>query len=313
MDEQTLITGQNLSISTFFKRLIHRFEFGNAPFEHDLLDVHPDFSSSWGLPYDSHPGPISEAITDAKNLHRSLFVFIYCKDNALTQRTINILSQRSVSDEIQRSFLFLPLDVSTPEGLVVANSLNFHRLPLIALVRPRGDTLSHSQIFVKHEGKIGESVLLSYIRIEHHEEVDHREAEVRNIVVEDQDHEYQEALRREQERLRQIALHEEEEEMKDELNEVIKLSIDDAFDALPPPPTTGERATVKFMFPDGNQTRSFPRDGPVSMLFTFARKFVYPKEFIIKAGFPPVEIKETEEPISRVIKDKQFIAYVETE
>ena len=311
MDEQTLIN-QRFTITRFFQKIFHHFAYGNAPYNDGVFDPHSDFSASWGLPYDSHPGPIEEAITDAKNLNRSLFVFIYCKENALTQRCLTVLSQPSICEEIQRSFLFLPLDVTTPQGIVVANALNFNTLPLIALIRPRGTTLNESQIFVKHEGKIGESILLSYIRVEHQEQEEQQAHAQQQAMVEEQDLEYREALEREQERQRQIRIHEEEEEMHEEMQKVLQQTVDEAFDALPPPPSIGEKVTVKFQFPDNNnQIRVFPRDGPVSMFFTFARKFVFPKDFILKIGFPPAQISETNEPISSVITDKQFICYVE--
>ena len=314
MDEQNLIAEPRFSITAFFQKILHHIRYGNAPIDEHVFGSHSDFSSSWGLPYDSHPGPIEEAINDAKNLNRSLFVFIYCKENALTQRCLTILSQPSICEEIQRSFLFLPLDVTTPQGLLVANALEFHQLPLIALVRPHGNSLENSQIFVKHEGKIGESILLSYIRIEHHEEERAREQVQQQAVVEEQDQEYIHALEREQERQRQIRAHEEEEEMQEELQKVMKQTIDEAFDNLPPPPTTGEKVTVKFQFPDNNnQIRSFPRDGPASMLYIFARKFVFPKQFVLKVGFPPAEIADSADPISSIIRDKQFICYVETD
>ena len=102
--------------------------------------------------------------------------------------------------------------------------------------------------------------------------------------------------------------------MHEELQKVLRQTVDDAFDQLPPPPTSGDMVKVKFQFPDNNnQTRAFPRDGPTSMLFTFARKFVFPKDFVLKVGFPPVEISDASDPISSIIRDKQFICYVETE
>ncbi|EAY20134.1 hypothetical protein TVAG_366420 [Trichomonas vaginalis G3] len=308
MEGDALIEENKFTVMVFLKKLKHRFQFGSLPLENEHYNVHNDFSASWGFQYDSHPGPIEEALVDAKNLNRSLFIFIYCRENLVTQRVINVLSSDSVSQEMQRSFLFLPLDVTTPDGITVANMLKFHQLPLIALVRPRGNTLASSQVFVQHEGLIGESVLLSYIRIEHNEP-DNNQTEV----VNDQDAAYQRALEREDERIRQEEMHQEEEQMQEEMSHVLQQSVDDAFAALPPPPTTGERVIVKFQFPnaDANQTRAFPRDGPISMLFTFARKFVFPDEFVLKAGFPPAELEETETPISQTIQEKQFVCYVE--
>ena len=306
MDQQNLVEQAPFSISTFLQSIAHRFLNGNGNLGGSYSSVPNDFSSSWGLTYDSHPGPINDALDDAKNLNRSLFIFIYCKENALTQRTIATLSSQAVAEEMRRSFIFLPLDVTTLEGLTVANALEFHSLPLIALVRPHGQSLEESQIFVKHEGKIGESILLSYIRVERHEE---------QVVVENQDEEYQEALHAEQERQREIQSREEEEERKEEEAKALEESVNEAFDHLPPPPTDpSNKATIKFQFPDNNnQIRAFPRDGPTSMLFVFARKFVFPKNFVLRAGFPPKELEENEKPLAETCKDKQFICYVEPE
>lgn len=308
MEGEHLLAENKLTVLGFLKKLKHRFQYGNLPSDNGYQDVHNDFSASWGFQYDSHPGPIEEALVDAKNLNRSLFIFIYCRENLITQPVINVLSSDSVSQEMQRSFLFLPLDITTPDGINVANMLKFHSLPLIALVRPRGTSLAQSQIFVQHEGLIGETVLLSYIRIEHNE-TENAQA----TVVNDQDAAYQRALEREQERIRQEELHQEEEELQEETNKVLQQTVDEAFASLPSPPTTGDRVTVKFQFPNANsnQTRAFPRDGPTSMLFTFARKFVFPEEFVIKAGFPLIEIEESETPISQAIPEKHFVCYVE--
>lgn len=303
MDEQTLIVEQPFSITGFFKKLVHRFNNGNEPYGDSVFQIRTDFSSSWGLTYDSHPGPVDDAIVDAKNLNRSLFIFVYCKENALTQRTVQILSLPSVAAEISQNFLFLPLDVTTPEGLSVASSLEFHELPLIALVRPRGTTLKGSQVFVKHEGKIGESVLISYIRVEHREET---------TMVQQQDDEYTRALEEENARLQRIQEQEDQERIQEEILEAQKLSVEEAFEALPPPPVSGERTTVKFQLPDNTtQTRSFPRDGPTSMLHVFVRKFVFPNNFQIRAGFPPILVEEINTPLGDTIRDKQFIAYVD--
>ena len=161
-----------------FKKIIHRFQNGNQPFGDSDDLIQNDFSSSWGLTYDSHPGPISAAITDSVTLNRSLFVFVYYRENALTQRTIALLSHNQVAEEIRKKFIFLPLDVTTHEGLFFANYVQFTSLPIIALIRPQGNSLEESQIFIKNEGKIDLSLILSYINIEHNE--NHENAEIVN-------------------------------------------------------------------------------------------------------------------------------------
>jgi FAS-associated factor 2 len=307
MDQQNLVEQPPSSILTFFRRIAHRFVNGNGRFNESYNSVHNDFSSSWGLTYDSHPGPINDALEDAKNSNRSLFIFIYSKENALTQKFIATLSSAAISEEMRRSFIFLPLDATTFEGLSVANALRFHSLPLIALVRPRGDSLEESQIFVKHEGKMGESTLLSYIRIEVREDQE---------VVVNQNGEYQEALREEQEMQREVRVREEEEERKEEEMKRVQDEVNEAFDNLPQPPEDQSNiVTIKFQFPNNNnnQIRAFPRDGPTSMLFVFARKFVYPMKFVIRAGFPLQELEESDKPLSEICQERQFICYVEPE
>jgi len=303
MDEQHLIIEEPFSIGSFFAKVIHRFKYGNTPFNGSVMNIQNSFSSSWGLGFDSHPGSIDEAIIDSKNLNRSLFVFVYCLENPLTHKVINVFLQQSVSDEIRQHFIFLPLDCTTVEGFNFANSFEFHSLPMIALIRPRGNTLSQSQVFVKHEGYISESVLLSFIRVENR---------APQTEVQQQDDEFSRALVEEQERQRRA---EEEEELEKKMKrrfEEERDEVEKAFQMLPDPSEISDRCTIKFQLPNNqNMTHSFPRDGQTKMLYTFIRKYMFPKQFQLSTGYPPKMIDDTDSIIKDVCKDKQFIIYVQ--
>ena len=304
MDEQTLIVEESFSFFSIFDRLIHRFKYGNAPYNPSGYINQNDFSSIWGLSFESHPGPINKAIIDSKNMNKSLFTFIYCLENPLTQKFISIFSQPSVSNEIKQNFIFLPLDVTTLEGLTFANSLEYHSLPLIALIRPKGTTLEESQVFVKHEGMIGESILLSYIRVEHRD--------IPNE-IEQQNQEYDIAIQQENERLYLLEEQEriENEKKQKELNNIKQIEED--FNNLPDTSSLNEKITIKFLFPNkSSENHSFPKDSPIKFLFIFVRKFMYPSKFTLTTGIPPITLEESDLLIKDICNNKNFIVYVQT-
>ena len=312
MDQQTLDESLWSNIKLFFQRIVHKFFFGNTPFPGDYLSAVSDFSSSWGLPYDSHPGPVADAIADAKNLNKSLFIFIYCRENTLTQRTIAILSSPSISQQMQRNYIFLPLDFSTVEGHKV-RELEVAPLPIIALVRPRGNSLHDSQIFFQHGGKITAYDLQCCMTMQN--ENDQNDQTENQRIIDNQDEEYERAVADEEQRQRDIERQEEERRQLQEQEEKKQMEIEQAFNNLPQAPNEPEnKVTVKFQMPNNeHQIRSFPRDGSTSMLFIFVRHFVYPNRFILRVGFPPKEIEESDVPLSETISDRQFICYVELE
>ena len=307
MDEQQLIIEPPLTVCNFFKRLIHRFTNGNAPYVPLSAD---SYQVPQQLPYsfsfDSHPGPIEDAISDAQNLHRSLFLFIFCRDNPVTNSVVALLQKNSVSEEIRENFIFLPLDVTWPEGWRVATELEFKSMPLIAMIRPRGSSLWESKVYVKYEGKVGETTLLSSMRIE----LNDRNPDI--AIMREQDDEYDRALHIDEENRRRNVEAEEEAQRESEGQERERQDVEDAYERLMDLGEGGDVATIRFQFPDNqSRTHKFPRNGPVSNLFVFARKFMFPKAFTLMTGFPKRTLAENENILSEECKEKQFLVYVE--
>ena len=311
MDEQQLIYEPPLTVGNFFKRLLHHFTHGNAPFQADLNQ----YSSShlpFSFAFDSHPGPVEDAICDAKNLHRSLLIFVYCLKNPLTASICNLLQKQSISREIRENYVFLPLDVTWPEGWSVALQLEFKRMPILAVVRPKGSSLWESRIFIKYEGKVGENTLISSLRIENHE----RNPD--NEIVEEQNNEFNDALiqeveneRRRQNEEMEIAQQQERERQQREMEQQ---RVEQDFLALPSVEGITDISTIRFQFPDNlARIHKFPRTESIKLLFVFVRKFMFPKNFALKTGFPQFEIPENDQRICDVCPEKNFIVYVEEE
>lgn len=333
MDEQNLIETRIFSIKRVFRSIIHRFKNGNAP-ESDNVFQSLDFSTTWGLPYDSHPGPLKQTIEDAKTLNKSIIIFVYCRDSAVTPVIVNILGRETVSYEIQENMLFLPIDVTSPEGFLLATRMNFHELPLFLIVRPNGTSLTESHVFATFQGSISEANLLSYLRREsssrpspnnntHSNTQD--DSNINNIstsninmmsgqeVVMQRD-EIDDAYDRllHEEYLRQ---HMEEEErnnqrFQEEVLQIQELSIQQAFDSLPPPPMPNEdRVNIKFQLGNITQIRAFRKESSCSDIYVFARKFMFPNDFVLKTGYPTREIPDNNSIISNVVNEKQFILH----
>ncbi|KAH0795466.1 FAS-associated factor 2-B [Histomonas meleagridis] len=271
--------------------------FGNQEFQYQLPFI---------FPFDSHPGPVKDAIEDAKNLNRSLFLFIYCIDNPNTYKVSKILQSDAIANEIHSNFIFLPLDVSFPEGWHSACDLKFTEIPMIAIVRPEGTTLNESHVFAEFKGIISEDDLLSSIRIENH----HRSPDVE--IIEQQNEEFNEAIRRDTEATREEVEEEQRVQNQQEEEKREKEKIEKEFDELPEIEEGMDVATIRFQFPDNvSRIHKFPRDQTVNLLFVFARKFMFPKKFVLVTGFPQYKIDENGKKLSDVCREKNFIVHVE--
>ncbi|OHT15866.1 hypothetical protein TRFO_13697 [Tritrichomonas foetus] len=307
MDEQQLIYEPPMTFCNFFKRLSHHFTHGNAPYNTEVYN----FSNNripFSFPFDSHPGPVDEAVVDAKNLHRSLFLFIYCINNPLTTSICNLLQKPSIASEIRENFVFLPLDVTWPEGWSVASHFEFKRMPLIAIIRPKGSSLWESKIFVKYEGRVGENTLLSSMRVELHERNPDTE------IVEEQNNEFNDALLQdaENDRRRQEEEQQQQQAVQQEENE--RILIEEQFGQLPQTDNLTNVATIRFQFPDNlARIHKFPRESSVDLLFVFVRKFMFPRKFILITGFPQFQIRENGQKLCDVCPEKNFIIHVEEE
>jgi hypothetical protein len=209
----------------------------------------------------------------------------------------------SVSDAIDRDFIFLPLDISHPEGWNAAHTLHFKSLPVLAIVRPNGHPLSQSGIILKHEGPIGEATLLSYLAIrESHD----------GAITFAQDAEFEQAVAEataNQRRADEIAAEAETEEM---VRFDARIGIERSFIEIPVPADQSEAVTIRFLFPDNSTlTRRFFQNGPIRWLFAFVRKFVFPREFLLFTGFPLIAIGEDDGAIASICRDRAFIVTVE--
>jgi hypothetical protein len=219
---------------------------------------------------------------------------------------VSLLQQPTISHEIRESFIFLPLDVTWPEGWRVAAELEFKTMPLIAMIRPRGSSLAESKVFVTYEGKVGESTLLSSMRVELNE----RSPDAQ--IVQEQDNDFDRAVRADEEnRRREVEVVQAEVARRaDEVD--MQQRVEAEFASLPEPQGDEELATIRFQFPDStSKTRKFARNGPVRFLFIFVRKYMWPRTFGLKSGFPQTRVEESEKLIGEVFREKQFIVYVE--
>lgn len=294
MDFSPLLNGR-IQDSSLFKKIADHFLYGFAGSEEN----NPQYNFS--IP--CHPGPLSTAISDAKNLHKSLFLYLFSCDNDQTSKINSIIQSHNVVEQIQNNFIFLPLDIISVEGWKASSVLKFTSLPLIALIRPNGTSIEESQIFLKHEGKIGESALLSYITIEH---------DPTGEIIQQQDEEYRRAVEEAEENQRHVDEIVEQANTQQNEQEQMMQRIHDEFNMLPLVENGPDVTTVRFQFPDNStQTRKFQKSAPVRSLFVFARNYIFPRNFVLMTGFPLVSITESDSPISSVCNDRQFIIYVD--
>lgn len=320
-DHYPLLGERGTSIRSFFSSFINHFLYGDQASsdsnDHILISNHhpnnhilPSSMSSRYVPFpfECHPGPIDDAIIDAKNLSKSLFIFIYSRDNADTFQVNEIFQLQSIKSIIQQNYIFYPLEATSVEGWkIVTSTFKFHSLPLFALIRPRGTSLSQSQIFMKHEGLIGETALLSYISIENQNLA--QEDNQNNNIIAQQDEDFRRAV--EEAELNQLTTEEiEREARRTEENRIQK--INDEFNAIPIPQQGEDKIVIRFLFPDNiSRTREFPVNGTIRMLFAFARKFEDPQNFILLTGFPMQQLEESDELISSICNDKHFVIHVD--
>ena len=208
MEEQNLIEQPSNDFCNIFKLIYHHFVNGGLPYSSNTSQYTLPFVFS----FDSHPGPLKDAINDASNLHLSLFIFIYSEDNPDTNYIVSLLQKESIISEMNANFIFLPLDISHPEGWKTACKLSFTQIPLIAIIRPAGESLDECCVFMKYSGRVEEQELLSSMRIENTERTNNDE-----VIIQEQNIEFVEALNEENEIERREAREEEEKKRKEEV------------------------------------------------------------------------------------------------
>ena len=314
-DQYPLLGEREFSFRSFFSTLISHFFYGEegSSFQNNfnphssshLLTNRSTSNHYISFPFECHPGPIDDAIIDSARLSKSLFLFIYSRDNADTFCVSEVLHAQSIKTIIQQNYLFYPLEATSVEGWKIATStFKFRSLPLFALIRPRGTSLSQSQIFMKHEGLIGETALLSYISIENQNNNNED-----NLIIQQQNEDFRRAV--EEAEFNQLTTEElEREARRSEENRIQK--INDDFNAIPIPQPGENAIVIKFLFPDNvSRTRNFPENGTLRMLFAFARKFEDTHNFVLLTGFPMQQIEENDNLISSICKDKHFVIHVD--
>lgn len=300
--ENTQEDDQHFNIKKLFKLFMYHFRFGDTLSEYTRSGINENPRLT-DLLFDSHPGPIDTVIEDAKNLHKSVFLYIYFTDNAVCQKTDELFHISSISTEIERSFIFYPISVTSSDGYSLATHFKFKKLPIIALIRPRGHTFHDSSVFLNHEGFLTESGLLSYISLEHPEDTN---------IIQNQDQEFLAAVAEAEQnnmRIQEIENQAREEEIRQENQ---KKQIEEEYNQLPKPQQNEQCFTIKFHFPDNTERmHAFPIDGTIKMIFIYVRYYLFPSNFTLRCGYPQSEIDESEDLIQTISNSKQFVIYVD--
>ena len=286
-------------MSQFFKRLIHKYRYGSLPFsggEQPLTSRCP-----FSFPFNCHPGPVDQAISDAVNIHAHVLIYVYCRENTQTYEMNQVLSLPSVASTISKDFIFCVADVCEPEGWKMAHRSKFHTLPLLVMLQTRGQ---HTSVFVKMEGLVGETALLSYMTM--------IRGTGASAIIQQQDEEFNLALAEAEANNLRIAEIEALAEQTRVKEEDRRRQVERDFMNITRARDKSEAVTIRFMFPHiGAQTRVFRDSAPITEVFAFARKFVFPKDFLLKTGFPMKDIVEGDDPIGTISNDRQFVVHVE--
>jgi hypothetical protein len=292
MQEVSPMEHPPFSFSGLLSRLLYRFNYGDTPSS-------PADSSTFRTgPFASHPGPLKDAISDARSLNRSLLVYVYCADNPASAATDVLFQSAPIAEHLASKFVLYATPATVADGWAVVTGAKFTALPMFLFVKPAGDTLATSQIFITHEGPVSEEILLSLMESTVMPPVgDHVRAE--------QDRQFLEAVRQDEEAAAAI-------ESTAEIEEGERDRVEREFSELPDlQPTDPEACRVRFRFLDNSQRiRVFPRHGPVAMLFTFARYYQFPNAFALETGYPRKQIREDEGTIEEACGGRQVQIYV---
>jgi hypothetical protein len=249
---------------------------------------------------DIHPGPFSSAQHDAQAMNRNLVVLLYCPDNPCTELCVQQLNKPDVARLLRDAFVFLPVNIYRPDGWGFATRIAFHTLPMICVVRPRGE-FHPDHVFAMFPHPVTEGDLIATLQL-----ASPQRARA-DPIAQVQDEEYALAL----------AAAEEHDDLEDgpapapaPREPQSRAAVDAAFSALP----SGPGVSVRFMIPGMPAYRhSFPREAPVGCLFVVARKFVWPRGFRLFAGFPQREIFDSEMALSEAFSGGNFVVHVDLE
>ena len=289
-------------IAQFLRVLRHRYCFGSLPVPETDQLLRPG-CSLFNFPFRSHSGPLDDVISDASHARLNVLVYVYCKENVTTYEVNRVLCSPSVAAEIEQGFMFYAADVTEPDGWAIAHRSKFHVMPMLILVQTCS-AAARARVFAKIEGSIGEAGLLSYLTmIRGNGDLD---------LIQQQDEEFRmavtEAAENEMRVMELEAMARDEQTNEDER----RRQVEREFMNITRAKDKSEAVTIRFMFPNiGAQTRVFCESAPTTQVFAFARKFVFPNEFVLKTGFPLVDIVESDDPIRSISSDRQFIVHVE--
>jgi hypothetical protein len=305
MDEIPMMETPPSSLSKFFSDLFYRFNHGDTPPSPvDYSNIHAiENPRLTGLDFDLHPGPIKDAIHDSKTLHRFLFVYIYENANPQSPAMDSLFRSPLIARVIHARYLFYAASVTTSDGYSIAIGSKFTELPLFLLLRPNGETVRDCRLFASHQGRIDEASIVAMLTAGGaQEQVQEEEGDG---IRADQDRAFMEAeaedVRREEQRVREI------EEAEGERDRVER-----EFAELPELAATDPDVIVcKFKFGDGlEKVKVFQRTGPTAMLHVFVRRFRYPEEFVLRAGFPMREIPDGGDAIADLFHERSVVIYV---
>lgn len=319
-DHLPLLNDQNFTPGSFLRNIFNHFLYGDDAFS-GIVNNNSSSSRAFfnsflqqpvlSFPFECHPGPLSEAIIDSINISKTLFLFIYSRDNIDTHNAIEVFRLPSIQDIIQQHFLFYAVEATTIEGWRIANSFfKFKAIPIIALIRPRGTTLSQSQILWKHEGLITESQFISYLSIDNHfQQQTPNTNSTDTSIVQHQNEEFQRAVEEARQNQRST---EELEQLARESEEIRLKKLNDDYNAIPVPQPGEDMIVIKFLFPDNvSRTREFIHNATINMLFAFVRKFEDIQPFELILNYPMRVINESNELVSTICPDKHFVIHVE--
>jgi hypothetical protein len=280
------------SFSGLLSRLLYHFNYGDTP--SSPLD-YPNVENPRleRVPFPLHPGPLREAISNAKELHKPLLLYVFCLDNPDCAEVDLLFQSPAVVQEISTKFVFFAASSTTADGWSIITGTKFKRLPLIIFVRPTGDALSHGQVFLNHQGEISEEVLLSSMAAVAAPPGDPLRAA--------QEREFQEALDEEQRRAAATAAESDARARVDrEFAELAQLQ-----------PGEADGCPVKFHFPDSSQrVFVFPPQAPVALMFRYVRYFLFPREFALETGFPRSRVADDDGTIERALGGRYVQVYV---
>lgn len=312
MNEQAFYVEPPMTFRNFLPRIWHHIVNGSSPY----LTSPGSIAINFGLDFDSHPGPIDEVICNAKENHKSVFLFIFSKNNPFCSQFVEILRQPQISEIFRDNFVFYPVDIAYPDGWRLANYFKFTQVPVFSIIRPQGSTFGESHVFLKHQGEITEEDLRSYIAMEVNANQNIRE-EPNN--TEDNHNEENPPINDNIENQLDPSpipdtqnIETDDGNLTSSNNDVMQEQINQEFDNLPQINDETKCFTVRFIFPnDSPKTHKFPIDGNIHMFFIFVRKFLFPKSFTLFTGFPQQEITDSMQNLSDIFSDSQFIVYVQ--